>query len=84
METAEARTAKKRRRPRTLSGLRRARDAAALSQQELGKRAGLHQVSISELELENRGAHPSTVRKLAQALGVEPRVLFSAEEVDET
>lgn len=52
--------------------LRAARTRAALSQRELAERAGLSERAISDLE---RGArrkpYPSTVRNLAEALGLE-------------
>ena len=41
---------------------------------------GMHQVSLSELERQKRGAHPSTVRKLSKALGVLPRQLYEEED----
>ena len=46
-----------------------------LSQTELAKLAGLTQAAISGFELGTRRAQPRTVRKLAEALGVEPREL---------
>src|SRR5437764_7141267 len=61
--------------------LRRYRVAATLTQEELAARAGLSARAISDLE---RGAksrpHPSTVRLLAEALGLAgpARVAFEA------
>ncbi len=53
--------------------LRRLRQAAQLSQEELAEKAGLSRRGIQDLE---RGArrlpHPSTVDRLAQALGLDP------------
>ena len=37
---------------------------------------GVAQATLSDLELGKRGARASTVRKLAEALGVEPRELM--------
>lgn len=43
-----------------------------MSQQDLERVSGVAQHTISELESGKRKARPSTVRKLAKALGVEP------------
>src|SRR5689334_1046191 len=48
------------------------RAAAGLSQEELAERAGLSRRGISDLERgERRLPHPSTVRRLADALGLD-------------
>lgn len=47
-----------------------------LSQAELAKATGVHTATISRLETGRTGARPSTLRRLAEALGVEPRVLL--------
>src|SRR6185503_4435277 len=56
--------------------LRRLRLAAHLSQEQLAEQAGLSRRGIQDLE---RGArrlpHPSTVQRLARALGAEPTEL---------
>src|SRR5215216_5746854 len=57
-----------------LSELRRIRGLRALSQRELQKRSGVSAASISWIEA-GREAHPSTQRKLAAALGVDPAEL---------
>jgi transcriptional regulator with XRE-family HTH domain len=57
-------------------GLRRARRDRALSQQDLSAATGVAQATLSDLERGKRGARASTVRKLAEALGVEPRELM--------
>lgn len=58
-----------------LPGLLRRRLEAALSQEELGRRAGLQRFTITRLE--NGGeARPATVRRLADALRCEPRDLL--------
>jgi DNA-binding XRE family transcriptional regulator len=59
-----------------LPGLRRLRFLAALSQEDLAKRAQISPTTLSDLETGKTEARPSTVRKLAQALGVEPRELI--------
>jgi transcriptional regulator with XRE-family HTH domain len=51
--------------------LRAAREAAFLSQRELSEAAGLTQSTVSRLEMGKQQAQGATVRKLAQALGVE-------------
>jgi transcriptional regulator with XRE-family HTH domain len=58
-----------------LPGLRRAREFAALSQDQLSERSGVSRSVISRIE---RGtpAFPSTVRRLADALEVPPSTLI--------
>ncbi len=56
--------------------LRRLRRERALSQQDLSAATGVAQATLSDLERGKRGARPSTVRKLAAALGVEPKELM--------
>ncbi len=56
--------------------LRRARRDRALSQQDLSAATGVAQATLSDLERGKRGARASTVRKLAEALGVEPKELI--------
>ncbi len=48
------------------------RDRAALSQEDLAQRANVGRATIAGLEGGKRPARPSTLRKLAQALGVAP------------
>ncbi len=62
--------------------LRRLRKELALSQQDLERMSGVAQHTISDLESGKRGARPSTIRKLANALGVEPRELIKTEGSD--
>ena len=59
--------------------LRRARRDRALSQQDLSAATGVAQATLSDLERGKRGARASTVRKLAEALGVEPKELMEEE-----
>jgi transcriptional regulator with XRE-family HTH domain len=63
-------------RPR-LPGLRHAREMAALTQAELAERAGIHRVSLANLERGAVGALPRTIRALAQALGCSPTDLLT-------
>ena len=57
------------------NNLKRVRLQQALSQQELADISGVTQKSITDIENNYRAPHPNTVRKLANALGVEPKVL---------
>ena len=59
--------------------LRRLRRELALSQQDLMRMSGVAQATLSDLELGKREARASTVRKLAEALGVEPKELMKEE-----
>ena len=56
--------------------LRQLRIDRMLSQSELAKMADTTQATISLFERGERTAQPRTVRKLADALGVEPRELL--------
>jgi transcriptional regulator with XRE-family HTH domain len=56
--------------------LRQLRRERALSQQKLGRMTGIAQSTISNLELGNRPARLVSVRKLAEALGVEPKQIM--------
>jgi transcriptional regulator with XRE-family HTH domain len=62
------------------ANLRRLRRGAALSQHELAARAGTTQETISRLERGHHAARGSTLRRLAEALGVEPRELIKGDE----
>ncbi len=55
--------------------LRELRLASGMSQPELARRAGISQSFLSQLELGRHEAGPGTVRKLAEALGVDPSEL---------
>jgi transcriptional regulator with XRE-family HTH domain len=46
-----------------------------LSQRELAAAAGMHVDVVRGLERERRGAHPTTIKRLAEALGL-PRVVL--------
>ncbi len=60
--------------------LRRLRRAKALSQQDVERMTGVAQATLSDLEGGKRGARASTLRKLAEALGLEPRELMKEEQ----
>jgi predicted transcriptional regulator len=51
------------------------RERSFLSQRELGKKAGIHYITISRLETGLVQPHFSTIRKLSKALGVRPQDL---------
>jgi transcriptional regulator with XRE-family HTH domain len=55
--------------------LKALRQERMLSQRDLARAIGSVQASISELERGKRKAQPRMVRKLADALGVEPKEL---------
>ena len=60
--------------------LRRLRRERALSQRALAREAGIGLDTVNKLETGLRDALPATLRKLADALGVEPRELMKGEE----
>jgi transcriptional regulator with XRE-family HTH domain len=60
-----------------LKELRRER---ALALRELGDLSGVTLNTIWRIEAGRQGAHPSTVRKLAEALGVDTAELVRGEE----
>ena len=59
--------------------LRQLRVEQALSLRALGERSGVAYDTINKLELGQRPAHASTIRKLADALDVEPRELMKGD-----
>jgi transcriptional regulator with XRE-family HTH domain len=59
-----------------LSRLRLVRQRKALTQQQLAERAGVNRVTIARLEGGQDDPFPTTVRKLADALGVVPEELM--------
>jgi transcriptional regulator with XRE-family HTH domain len=63
-----------------LNELRRLR---AFSQQELADAAGLGRNTISRIERGETGAHGRTLRRLAQALGVDVAELVLTEAADD-
>ena len=60
--------------------LRRLRRERALSQQDVERMTGVSQATLSDLQQGKRGARASTLRKLAEVLGVEPRELMKEDE----
>ena len=68
---------------RRLGRLREVRESKFLSQQEMADRAGLSRVAITRLESGQVSAQYATIRKLAEALGVEPAELVSDDEAKE-
>ena len=56
--------------------VRESRTLAALTQEELASRAGITATALSRIERNEAEPRPSTLRKLAIALGVEPRELI--------
>jgi transcriptional regulator with XRE-family HTH domain len=59
--------------------LRKLRRERALSQQDVERVTGVAQATLSDLEQRKRGARASTLRKLAESLGVEPKELMKEE-----
>jgi transcriptional regulator with XRE-family HTH domain len=51
-----------------------------MSQEELAERSGVARDTISKLETGQRGAYPSTIRKLAAGLEVRPQMLIGGVE----
>jgi transcriptional regulator with XRE-family HTH domain len=54
------------------ANLRRARERADLSQEELAVRASLHRTAVGQLERGERVARADTLVKLAGSLGIPP------------
>ena len=63
-----------------LPHLRSFRQRAVMSQEQLAQKSGVARDTISKLETGQRKAYPSTIRKLAAGLEVEPRTLFDDED----
>lgn len=62
--------------------LRQLRAERALSQDDLERLSGVAQGTISALEIGKRPARHRTIRRLAEALGVEPREILAKGESD--
>jgi transcriptional regulator with XRE-family HTH domain len=60
--------------------LKELRREQVLSLRELEERSGVSYNTIWRIEDGRQGAHPRTVRKLAEALRVEPKELLKGEE----
>jgi transcriptional regulator with XRE-family HTH domain len=59
--------------------LKELRVERAFTLRALGERSGVAYDTINKLELGRRPAHASTIRKLAEALGVEPKDLMKGQ-----
>ena len=59
-----------------LTRLRVVRERKAITQAELAQVAGLSRTAVANIEAGRSQPYPSTVRKLATALGVEPAALM--------
>jgi transcriptional regulator with XRE-family HTH domain len=59
--------------------LRKLRRERAFSQQDVERITGIAQATLSDLEQGKRGARASTLRRLAELLGVEPKELMKEE-----
>jgi transcriptional regulator with XRE-family HTH domain len=59
-----------------LTRLRMWRERKALTQQQLAEKAGLTRVTVARVETGREEPYPTTVRKLADALGLEPEELM--------
>ena len=60
--------------------LRRLRRERALSQRDLARMTGIAFDTISRLETGKQRAQPRTIRKLASAIGVEPKELMKGDD----
>jgi transcriptional regulator with XRE-family HTH domain len=60
--------------------LKRIRNEYPLTVRELAEMSGVSYDTVTKVENGHREARPSTIRKLARALGVEPRELMKREE----
>ncbi len=60
--------------------IQRLREERVLSQRELARLAGITHTTYWNLEHGFREARPKTIRKVAEALGVEPKQLLKREE----
>ncbi len=58
--------------------VKRLRDERALTQEELAYKAGLTVAALSRIERNNAEPRPTTRRKLAEALGVDPSELIGS------
>ena len=63
--------------------VRQLRDERFLSMAELALKAGISRNTLFRIESGEYAAIPRTIRKLAEALGVEPRELVTPEELRE-
>jgi transcriptional regulator with XRE-family HTH domain len=61
--------------------LKEARARRVLSQSELAERSNVARITIARAELGQVVPHQRTIRKLAEALGVDPADLVTAEDM---
>ena len=61
--------------------LRRLRQQAVLSQEQLAQKSGVARDTISKLEMGYRKAYPTTIRRLAAGLEIEPGELIAHEDL---
>ena len=59
--------------------VKREREQALLTQQELADRAGIGLNTLNRIERDHAEPHFRTIRKLAKALGVDPATLIPKE-----
>ena len=59
--------------------VKRERERALLTQQELADRAGIGLNTLNRIERDHAEPHFRTIRKLAKALGVDPATLIPKE-----
>ena len=59
--------------------VKRTRERALLTQQELAERAGVGLTTLNRIENDRAEPHFRTIRKLAGALGVDPKTLIPKE-----
>ena len=60
--------------------LKRLREEQVLSQRELARLAGLTHQTVWRFENGSTNAHPRSIRKIAEVLGVEPKELAKEKE----
>ena len=60
--------------------LQRLREERVLSQRELARLAGLTHQTVWRYENGSTNAHPRSIRKIAEVLGVEPKELVKGTE----
>ena len=60
--------------------LKRLREEQALSRRELAHSSGVHEITIYRAEHGKSAPRPSTIRKLANALGVLPKEIIAIDD----
>jgi transcriptional regulator with XRE-family HTH domain len=64
--------------------LRRAREEAGLTQEELAERAGIHRTYVSLLERDKKSPTIAVLFRLCRAVGVQPTTFIARVEAAET